>query len=183
MAFELEKWYNKNKNENTLLSYMGKISEKEVNQILDNIDDVLSKKEEKRKVIKKIYNVAIETLQNLYHHADISTDKHINTEIPKNNIAFLLEHLKDEKYLIITGNFIRKTNTRLLKERIDQLNFLSKEEVKSLYRLILNNEEFSNKGGGGLGIIDLIKRTGNNIGYDFYYFNKDYIFFSLRIAI
>ena len=124
----------------------------------------------------------METLQNLFHHSDVPISKN-NSSVDESNVAFILSEKTDDRYYITTGNFIKRSNIRVLKERIDQLNFLSKEEVKQLYKLILTNDEFSDKGGGGLGMIDLVKRTGNNLSYNFYNFDEEYIFFSLRIAI
>jgi hypothetical protein len=55
--------------------------------------------------------------------------------------------------------------------------------LKILYKIILNNEEFSQKGGGGLGLIDIARKTGNKLIADFYKCNTDYFFFSLEIVI
>ena len=169
--------------EDTLFSYQGVMTDTKISDILDSIEDIFDNKEEERKIVKRIYNISVETLQNLYHHSDnfdIIEKGGIETV---SNTVFILKEVEGGKYQIITGNFVKKNNIRILKERIDQLNFLNKNEVKALYKLILNNEEFSNKGGGGLGIIDLVKRTGQSLDYNFYYFNEEYIFFSLRIAI
>lgn len=183
MSFNLVTWYKEITKTDTLFSYKGIMSDTKISMILDNIDKIFEKKSEETKKVKKIYNVAIETLQNLYHHSDnfIVTNNKDNYE--ENNTVFVLKQDETGLYHVVTGNFIKKSNIRLLKERIDQLNFLNKDEVKILYRLILNNDQFSDKGGGGLGIIDLVKKSGNKLGYDFYYFNADYIFFTLTIAI
>ncbi len=183
MSFNLSYWYKDIVKEDTLFSYKGVMTDTKISDILDDIEDIFDKKDETKKIVKRIYNISIETLQNLYHHSD-------NFDIIKDgkveavsNTVFILKQNSEGKYQIVTGNFVKKNNIRVLKERIDQLNFLNKNEVKSLYKLILNNEEFSKKGGGGLGIIDLVKRTGQSLNYNFYYFNEEYIFFSLRIAI
>lgn len=183
MSFNLSYWYKDIIKENTLFSYQGIMTDTKISDILDSIEDIFEEKEEERKIVKRIYNISIETLQNLYHHSDnfdIVKDGKVETV---SNTIFVLKEIEKSKYQIITGNFVKKNNIRVLKERIDQLNFLNKDEVKALYKLILNNDEFSKKGGGGLGIIDLVKRTGQNLNYNFYYFNEEYIFFSLRIAI
>jgi len=183
MSFNLSYWYEDIVKKGTLISYKGVMSDTKISDILDNIEDIFENKVEEKKIVKRIYNIAIETLQNLYHHSD--NFEIIGTGEVKtvSNTTFILKETEAGKYQIITGNFIKKDNIRLLKERIDQLNFLNLTEVKALYKLILNNEEFSKKGGGGLGIIDLVKRTGQNLAYNFYYYNEEYIFFSLRIAI
>ncbi len=184
MSFDLLKWYNNKTEGKVLYSYLGPVSEEIISSVLDRIEDSLKKEEVLTKTYKKIYHISVEALQNLYHHSD-SPDKTKNRI--ENNVVYILKTDIDEKenniYKIITGNFINKSNTRMLKERIDQLNFLNKDEIKTLYKLILNNDEFSEKGGGGLGMIDLVKRSGNSLSYNFYNFNNNFIFFTLRIAI
>ena len=183
MSFNLSYWYKDIVKEDTLFSYKGVMTDTKISDILDDIEGIFEKKEETKKIVKRIYNISIETLQNLYHHSDnfdIIKDGKVETA---SNTVFVLKQNSKGNYKIVTGNFVKKNNIRVLKERIDQLNFLNKDEVKALYKLILNNEEFSKKGGGGLGIIDLVKRTGQSLDYNFYYFNEEYIFFSLRIAI
>ena len=83
----------------------------------------------------------------------------------------------------MTGNYILTENITPLTERMDQLNSLSKDELKALYKEILNNDTFSQKGGGGLGLIDIARRTGQKLGYNFKPIDDEYSFFSLDIRI
>ena len=185
MSFDLLRWYKENTEGKIMYSFLGSVSEDIISLILDKIENSLKDSEIELKTYKKIYHISVESLQNLYHHSD-SPDKYGNAI--ENNVVFIIKEENDpkkinRKFNIITGNFINKSNTRMLKERIDQLNFLSKDELKTLYKLILNNDTFSEKGGGGLGMIDLVKRSGNSLSYNFFNFDSNYIFFTLRIAI
>ncbi len=186
MSFDFTKWYEEHsqRDSDTIFSYEGDISEDIIVSILDKIELILEKKAVKGKVFKKIYHLSVEVLQNLYHHSETPTDA-LKTD--KKKVAFILKENKRSKincdFIILSGNFVHKSNTRLLRQRIDQLNYLSKEELKTLYKIILNNQVFSQKGGGGLGMIDIVKRSENNLNYDFCNFNNDFIFFTLSIAI
>ena len=70
-----------------------------------------------------------------------------------------------------------------MKERLDKIKSLEKEELKDLYKFILNNQEFSKKGGGGLGLIDMAKRTNGRIEYKFTTYDENYSFFNLDIFV
>ena len=63
------------------------------------------------------------------------------------------------------------------------MNYLSAAELKELYKRILNNDEFSSKGGGGLGFIEMARMSGQKLGYDFVKYDESYSFFILEIRI
>ena len=135
--------------------------------------------QEEPKIKKKVYNVLVECLQNLYHHLDeVSQDQ--NEKI--RSAIFMIGKI-DNSYNIITGNYIKNVNIEGLKKRLDHINILTKEELKEYYKLVLNNGEMSMKGGGGLGMIDIARKTGQKLNFDFSPVDEKYSFFSLNIKI
>ena len=165
MVFNLNEWYENKKDGEVLLSYKGDISSGLITDVLEIIETKLEEKEVTSKIRKKIYNTLVECLQNIFHHLD---------ELPsENNSVFngrfaLFTIIKDnDVFRISTGNFVKNDKIHLLSDRLNQINSLSKEELKSLYKLILNNHDFSEKGGGGLGMIDIARKTGSKLDYNF----------------
>ena len=57
------------------------------------------------------------------------------------------------------------------------------DELKDYYKQILNNGEMSLKGGGGLGMIDIARKTGQKLGYNFEQIDEKVSFFSLNIRV
>jgi hypothetical protein len=60
---------------------------------------------------------------------------------------------------------------------------MSGDELKDLYKEVLNRDERSGKGGGGLGMIDIARKTGKKLNFDFIRINDKLSFFSLNITI
>ena len=178
---DLYTFYNTMEKSNILLSFKGEITSDLLTSILQIIESKLDNFEEKSKTRKKVYNVLVECLQNLYHHVDeISPEK--NVEATTRSAIFMIG--KDqEMYNILTGNFILTKNIDKLTERMIKINSLSTDELKALYREILNNDQFSDKGGGGLGLVDIARRTGQPLGYNFKEVGGDYSFFTMSIKI
>ena len=52
-----------------------------------------------------------------------------------------------------------------------------------MYKFILNHQKLTAKGGGGLGLVDIARKTGHKIEYSFSEINKDYYFFNLEILV
>lgn len=164
-----------------IIAYKGCISAEVISNTLSMIETKLDESAEHNTVKKKLYNVLVESLQNLYHHVD-ALPSSTSGECEDNFGAFVLSKV-GTTYRIATGNFVRADKSKILKEKIDKINSLTKEELKDFYKFVLNNQSFSEKGGGGLGLIDIARKTGNKLDYHFYDYNKDYEFFNLNVFI
>ena len=181
MGFDLNNWYKEKRQGEPILEYAGSISSDVISNTLAEFESKIDVYEDLRRVRKKVYNVLVECLQNLYHHVD---EPPAGTEIDEKDKYGALVLIKDGTFFrISTGNFVKKEKISLIKDRIDQVNSLSDDEVKLLYREILNNSEFSEKGGGGLGILDIVRKTGNKLEYNFFQVDDDYIFYALDVYI
>ena len=62
--------YNKMDKNNILLSFKGDITSELLTSILQIMESKLDNLQEEPKIKKKVYNVLVECLQNLYHHLD-----------------------------------------------------------------------------------------------------------------
>jgi len=178
MAFNFEDWYGALNKYDVIYSYSGEITQDVVNETLENAEALLFEKGLNKKKVKRAYNAIVESVQNLYHHSINRPD----TKGSNKYGAFLFKVHNDE-IEIITGNFLIFDIVQIIKDRMDQINILTKEEIKSLYKKILSNEEFSDKGGGGLGMVDIAKRTGSKLQYSFFEFDEKYSFFELRVNV
>ncbi len=182
MEFDIEEWYIEVNKGDVILGHYGSISPSAITVILDEIEQAINNRNEKSKLRKRVYNVMVEALQNLYHHTD-DPPKNVIDKFGKNFATFVLKKESENNYSFTSGNFINKNRIRFLKDRMDQINFLTPDELKILYKLILNNNEFSDKGGGGLGLVDIAKRTGHEYEYTFHNYTNDFYFFCLTITI
>jgi hypothetical protein len=124
----------------------------------------------------------VECLQNLYHHIDEIPA----VQIDKNNSgrsAIFMIGVGKTHYSIVTGNYMLTEKVPSFKGRLERINAMSQDELKNLYKEILNNERLSEKGGGGLGMIDIARKTGQKLNFNFVEINDQYSFFSLNIKV
>lgn len=161
-----------------IVAYKGEINANIIADTLGLIEAKLAHEMVGNLIRKKIYNVMVECLQNLYHHVD----KISPSESEPKMGAFILSKTNDG-YRIATGNLVRNDKSAVIKEKIDKINSLSKEELKEFYKFVLNNQIFSEKGGGGLGLIDIARKTGNKLIYEFTPYNDEYSFFNLSVLV
>jgi hypothetical protein len=173
--------YHRMENDNVLLSFKGDITSDLTSSVLHIIEQRLIDLDENPKLRKKVYNVMVECLQNLYHHIDEIPVE--NAEDTGKRSAIFMVGMNSEGYTITTGNYIESSRVNGFAERLDRINAMSPDELKIFYKEILNNDERSEKGGGGLGMIDIARKTGKKLNYDFIQVSDRLSFFSLNIRI
>ena len=179
MMLDIYDFYDKMERNNIMLSFKGDITSELLTSVLQMLVSKLDSMQEGPKTKKKVYNVLVECLQNLYHHMDEVAPE----QDDKIRSAIFMIGKTDAQYHIITGNYIKNDNVASLKKRLDEINLLTKEELKEYYKAVLNNGEMSMKGGGGLGMIDIARKTGEKLNFSFSPVDDKFSFFSLNIKI
>jgi hypothetical protein len=181
MGFNIESYLPDQLKNNVILFYKGNVDSDVINHILDTVEDKMIQVNDQSRLRKKVYNVLVESLQNLYHHVDKVPDDFEDQTSEK--FGMLIVQKVDSGYKIITGNFVKTDNVERLEEKIKKINRSSHEEIKELYKFILNHQRISAKGGGGLGLVDIARKTGNKLEYTFKEYNDKYSFFYLDILV
>lgn len=119
----------------------------------------------------------VEALQNIPKHQakitpDLSTEKGL----------FLIQHFR-EKYYITTGNIIFNENIEDIRSRIAIVNSLDSDGLKAYYKQQLISGSISDKGGAGLGLIDMARKSENKLFFDFKELTEELSYFYFRICI
>jgi hypothetical protein len=107
---------------------------------------------------KRLFMFVLESLQNVSRHSEGTSPS---------NMSLVVYSKEKGGYTVTTGNVIPSANIENLTTRLEEINNLQAEEIRNVYRQMLNNSEFSSKGGAGLGLIEMAKKTGNKLDYDF----------------
>ena len=182
MSFDINEFYEQLNEGEVILSYKGSITSDLISNVLEVVEEKLDDLNESSKVKKKVYNVLVEGLQNLYHHVDDLPDE-VKGKIESRFGIFVITRIEANTYKITTGNFVSSGKIKFLKDKIDKINSLSKDELKDMFKFILNHQKLSAKGGGGLGLVDIARKTGNKLDYNFASLTPEYYFFNLDVTI
>ncbi len=181
MSFDVNEYYSKLDGGEVLMSFKGNISSELISNVLEVVESKMDEYNENSKIRKKVYNVLVESLQNLYHHIEVLPDE--MNDVYESKFGILVVSRVKDRYKISTGNFITQDKVDVLRNKIDKINSMGKEELKDMYKFILNHQRLSEKGGGGLGLVDIARKTGNQIDYTFEKFDDSYYFFNLDVYI
>jgi len=182
MGFDVKQLYAEICGEDVFFAYAGNITSGQINLILEEIEEKFVGLESiNMRIRKKVYNIMVESLQNLFHHSDELPEELV--DCLGQRYGMIVIKRKDDDFRIIAGNFVSATNQKNLTGKIEKINSLSTDELKEMYKYILNYQKMSPKGGGGLGLIDIARKSENQLGYKFYPFNEGYSFYTLDIFI
>jgi hypothetical protein len=121
---------------------------------------------------RRLFIFVLESLQNVSRHTEKYSD------------MSLVAYSKTNKgYTVTTANVVPSALGVVLGERLERINNLDPRQIREVYRQMLTVAELSDKGGAGLGLIEMAKRTGNKLDYDFVALDKDYTYFVLSKTV
>ena len=162
---------------NIVLNYEGRFSQEFTKSILAFMERKFIAEDVEDSVRRKIFNVMVEILQNLSKH------NHTIEGSGEECTSSFLIGLDPEKYFIISGNPIANEGIPSLREKLDRINSLDKDGLKKLYKEVRLQGKFSEVSGAGIGLIDMARKSGNPLGYDFRSIDETTSFFSLVVSI
>lgn len=161
-----------------ILVYEGDFTQETTKSILTMAERNLDSSGEEANIKRKVFNVMVEALQNIVKHSDELVDG-----VMKSHAAIFLIGREENRYTVMSGNAVRKANISKLKEKLEKINSLDKEGLKELYKAIIKNTTISEKGGAGLGFVDMARKSGTKLEYEFPEMSTDYAFFCLKVNV
>jgi hypothetical protein len=161
-----------------ILVYEGDFTQESTKSILAMAERNLDTSGEDSSIKRKVFNVMVEALQNIVKHSDELIDGAIHS-----HAAIFLIGRDEKQYSIMAGNPIRKGNIDKLKGALEKINTLDKDGLKELYKEIIKNTTISEKGGAGLGFVDMARKSGEKLEYEFPEMNAEYAFFCLKVTV
>ncbi len=140
--------------------YRGEFNSDITNYILSLAEKNIIDSKLQGRTKKRVFHIMVESIQNITRHQDFSDENLAQT-------AFFSIQKQGTIFYITTGNIINNDEIPPLEAKLKKLNNLSKEELTKVYLEILNDGQISSKGGAGLGLIEIVRKSGNKLDYDF----------------
>jgi len=157
--------------------YRGDFSHNISKKILSLAETNVQKTIDKSAIQKRIYHIMVEGLQNIAMHQDeLKGAELVNSGI------FAIQK-RGSEYYVTTGNLIMKGNIEALKRKLETINSLEKDELNKYHKEMLRSGGISDKGGAGLGLIEMARKSGKKLLYDFRPINDEFAYFYLQTEI
>ncbi len=161
-----------------LYSFQGEIDESITSEITSVIDFHFNENNVPSERRRKFLLIMVECVQNVFHHQlkyPLKSDGH--------DSGVLISYDGDAAYRIVSGNFIENKFVDGLSTKIEFLNAMSVEQLRTYYQESLAVAELSEKGGAGLGILDMARKSKMPLEYKFIEIDERFSFFILAINV
>jgi len=154
------------------LVYEGEITHKLIKTFAELTETSITKPDDPQTVQQRVFHVLIETLQNLSKHSDET-----EPSLQKTSRGIFVIARSPGEYSVTTGNLVSSAKKEEISAILDQINHLTRSELDSLYKNQIILGHVSQKGGAGLGFIDIRRKTGKKFDYSFIPVGENMYFF------
>lgn len=167
---------------NLIFWYNGPVSQILVGEIGDIIKKSLME-ESGRRVMGKVFAILVELMQNINKYSiDIipagSEGKPIAMRVGLISVGF-----EDGYYFVVSGNKIRKEGIPKIKNRLDTLAAMNKEQQKEFYKSLRKQEPEEDSKGAGIGFVEISRKASRPIEYSFAPIDNNTEYFSLKVVV
>lgn len=178
---DMYKLFNQMDEDNIILSFKGSISKELLSSIYDIMETRLDQTSDDPQRKKKFYHILVESLQNIFHHMEgVSSVEKGSLD---KEAMFMVGYHPATGYRILTGNFMKSDEVPALEEKLKKINTLKPDELREYYREKLGSTELSDRGGAGLGFIDMARKSGQKLEFHFQPVEKGIHFFTFSVSI
>ena len=134
---------------------------------------------------QSVFSIFVEQMNNMMMYS-AEKEQHVNNDGVKTEAAkgiFILG-IKNSTYFIQTGNAVKASSAKILKERIDRLNNMDKKELRQYYGERINSDNSNPESrGAGVGLIEIARRASSPIEYELEPLDNDLQYFTMYVKI
>jgi hypothetical protein len=159
---------------NVMMVHKGDFNQESILPLLRMLENNFNKPSSSLTSNKKVFYMVVELLQNVSKYALI-----INGI--KHGIVLICR--KGQQFCISTGNFIRNDRISIVKEHLDMIAGLTKDELAEMHKRKLIEGAQINRQNGGLGLIDVARYSTEKINYEFHPIDDELSFYTLQVTI
>ncbi len=138
----------------------------------------------------RVFSVLMEQMQNVVNYSGVRQKSLDIVDIAETaDTAGLLGEgqiivgCQDDEFFIICGNPIPKSSEERIRQKIDAVNAMNKEELKSYYKEQRRKGPDELSCGAGLGFIEMARKASQPLTYTFEPIDDTMSYFSVKVRI
>ena len=175
---------NEFREEGIIFCYSGYMTEDVLFSIGKAIKDKLLIDETDKSVIRQVFSMFVEQVQNVIRYSGELESKETDDELLELRYGILSvgrsERVEKRGRLFVSvGNMVKKVDVQPLSDSLNHIKSLDAEGLKMLYKKTLKGETPEGSKGAGVGFIDIARKSKNDFEFDFIDVSDEMSFFSI----
>lgn len=158
-----------------IYSFRGISSQFAMEDVFLDIEQALMYNPKVKIIRKRIFNVLVELIQNIYKYS-------ASLPVADKNVLVIIQETI-HGYEVICGNYLESKLINMLEARANMINYLKSGQLDELYLQILQTGMVTEQQGAGLGFIDVARKSKSKLMYQFNEVDNTYSFFTLKTII
>lgn len=170
--------------EKVVLIYKGEVTHNLITSLMESFEQRLEEVEPQRTIRKKCFNIATECIENLRYHATYPADgQSANLSVNNMKASIIMITVDPEHYTFLTCNYIKAPEKKIIVDKIDKINAMDDDALRQYYKEVLSSDALSEKGTAGLGFIDIARKSGNPLNYEFQQVNEALLYYTFYVKL
>lgn len=158
-----------------LVSFSGFLTTPVHDALMMLAENALLRTGAKRKLVHRISGTLVECLQNVSRHGWVDDRGQIQ--------LYLTLEQTPLGYQIRAGNLVDFDMAADLRTNLSEVNGLTHEQLRVRYVERLCDNDWSDKGGAGLGLISMAKKSNGPLDYQFQELDENMFLFTLAVMV
>ena len=161
-----------------LIAYFGVCNDQLTDKLIGLVKNNNEIESQEKKIKKRVPFLIAECFQNIIRHKTLPKDAEHSSGHEFFQVLF-----DNDLINISSSNLIKNSEIEGIKKQLDAINDSTPEDLKELRMKIIREEEISNKGGAGLGLIEMARKSSLPLRNLFIPHSEDLSHFFLSLEI
>jgi len=167
------------KKENIFFFYNGIFPHEVITEIAEMIFNKTKMEDVKAITRNRLFSVIVEQMQNMNYYSD----KHLNNSDSSVGEGTIMVGYEGNYYFVICANMIEAEKIVPLREKINKLKSMSKQQLKEYYNYRRKQKSEIDSKGASLGLIEIARRSSKPLEFCFKEVDNELSFFLLKTII
>ncbi|MEO0034428.1 MAG: hypothetical protein RLZZ501_451 [Pseudomonadota bacterium] len=165
-----------------IFSFSGYLSEGILYSLGEALRQKMTLEETDLGTIRKVFSVFVEQSQNIIRYSadKLASDNGRQVELSSGMVTIGTEN---NRFFIVCGNVVLAADEPRLRERLERLQRMDKDQIKAYYKEQLREAPDEQSRGATIGLIEIARRATDPIEFDFDPIDSSTYFFCMKVSI
>jgi hypothetical protein len=163
-------------------SYKGPITQDVLVSLWDAIKEELHRDDCDARVVRRVFSILVETAHNIFKYSSEHVPGAESSKTTGVGLIGIGKH-EEDTFVVFSGNIVSSEEAEDIRQRLELINSLSREELRKSYSVQLKTGKKSSNGGAGLGLYEVARKSDRPIEFNFTDLTEGNKFFEMKVYV